>query len=259
MRWSTIAVSVTGLLAVTLMAGCSSRVLVAPPGTDASCFSFAVRALQRHLTVTKVPPECAGLSHEQVNEIVDRAIRDVVGPQPKATARREAAADSRYLADLIRPVPASAPLAAASASQPSGLTARMAALAAWIITAAAGAYLLAGWLTGERRRRRLAVTGAQRAVVAGHAGLAAAGLAVWIAFVATVTPALGWIAVGMTFAIAGLGMATLLTGLPDPEAAPATQITGPPARRPPVLVIAMHGVLATATILLVLLAVIGVG
>jgi ABC-type multidrug transport system fused ATPase/permease subunit len=259
MRWSTIAVSVPGLLAATLITGCSRGVPVAPAAADTSCFSFAVQALHRRLMVTTVPPECSGLSHEQVNEIVDRAIRDVVGPQPKATGRREAEADSRYLADLIRPVAASAPLAAAPASQASGPTARMAALATWIITAAAGAYLLAGWLTRERRRRRLRMAGAQRAVVAAHAGLAAAGLAVWIAFVATVTPALGWIAVGMTFAIAGLGMAALLTGLPDPEAAPASQITGQPARRPPVMVIAVHGLLATATILLVLLAVIGAG
>jgi hypothetical protein len=182
----------------------------------------------------------------------------VVGPRPKAAARRAAEADSRFLADLIRPVTAAVPVAAPSPSEVSGLAARLAALAVWIITAAAGAYLLAGWLTAEGRRRRLHAAGAQRAVIVGHAGLALAGLAVWIAFVATLAPALGWIAVGMTFVIAGLGMATLLSGLAEPEAAPASP-AGQPVRRAPVLVIAMHGALATAAILLVLLAVIGTG
>jgi hypothetical protein len=64
--------------------------------------------------------------------------------------------------------------------------------------------------------------------------------------VATDLAVLAWIAVGLLLLIAGLGMATLVTGLPEPAAA------GQP--RAPVTVIAAHGVLAAATILLVLLA-----
>src|SRR5258708_6384995 len=49
------------------------------------------------------------------------------------------------------------------------------------------------------------------------AGRWLAGLGVWIAFMATAEPALGWIAVGTTFLVAGLGMATLLAAMPDPQ------------------------------------------
>jgi hypothetical protein len=135
-------------------------------------------------------------------------------------------------------------------------------------------------------------------VIGGHAGLGLAGLGVWIAFMATAEPALGWIAVGTTFLVAGLGMATLLSAMPDPQRSgplaadtvtgtpvtatpvPATTVTATattastatastatastatatahrPAARPPVLVIALHGVLATITIMVVLLAAIG--
>ncbi len=104
-------------------------------------------------------------------------------------------------------------------------------------------------------------------MIAAHAWLGAAGLAVWIAFVVTAVPALAWAAVGLTFVLAGLGMATLLTASSDaPPAAPAgAPVAAAPAgtpervRRPPVLVIALHGALATATVLTVLLAAIGTG
>jgi hypothetical protein len=142
-------------------------------------------------------------------------------------------------------------------------------------------------------------------MIGGHGGLGLAGLGVWIAFMATAEPALSWIAVGITFLAAGLGMATLLTAMPDPQRSgplaadtvtadtatantatadtttanllTATAITAStatasivtqstvtqsaraPATRPPVLVIALHGVFATITILVVLLAAIGAG
>jgi hypothetical protein len=79
---------------------------------------------------------------------------------------------------------------------------------------------------------------------------------------------LAWIAVGLILPVAGLGMATLVAALPEPAASGrpaspglslATRMaeTAPARVRMPVTVIAVHGVLATATILLVLLAAIG--
>jgi len=147
--------------------------------------------------------------------------------------------------------------------------ASLAALTSWIVTAAAGLYLLAGLLTRTRSgRRRLRAAGPPPAVIGSHAGLGLSGLGLWIAFMATAEAALGWIAVGITFLAAGLGMATLLTAMPDPQrsgsltadtttASTAAATARTPAARPPVLVIALHGGLATVTILLVLLAVIG--
>ena len=274
------------ILAVTaLMAGCGAAVPPVRHATTQSCFAFGVEALKRHETVTRIPAACTGLSREQVNAAVGRAIREVVGPLAKAPFRRHARAESRYLADLVRSVPPARPTAHHAAPvSATGLSARLAALACWILTAAAGLYLLAGWLTRTRSgRRRFRAAGMPPAVIGGHAGLGLAGLGIWIGFMATAEHALAWIAVGITFVAAGLGMATLLTAMSDPQpstaTAPAatndataagptsavatagttTAIATTPRGRPPVLVIALHGGLATVTILLVLLAAISAG
>ena len=89
--------------------------------------------------------------------------------------------------------------------------------------------------------------------VFGHFGLALAGLAIWIAFMVTGAPVLAWLAVGVIIGVAGLGMGALSAALPDPARGTA------PQARLPVPVIALHGMFATATILLVLLAAIGAG
>lgn len=155
-------------------------------------------------------------------------------------------------------------------------------------------------------------------IILGHFGLAVTGLGLWIAFMASDLRVLAWTAAGLLLPTAGLGMATLVTALPEPAepesalpesalpesagpdpgrlatriaataapaaaaaapaapaaapaaaaaaaaapaAAPAAPAAAPaaPARvRMPVAVIALHGALATATMLLVLLAAIGV-
>jgi hypothetical protein len=276
-----------------LIAGCGAAGPTAPRATTASCFAFGVQALKRHETVTRMPAACAGLSREQVNAAVGRALREVVGPLAKAPFRSRALAESRYLADLVQSVPPARPSAHHATPAPgrTGLPASLAALACWILAATAGLYLLAGWLTRTRSgRRRFRDAGMPPAVIGSHAGLGLAGLGVWIAFMTTAEQALGWIAVGTTFLVAGLGMATLLTSVPEPQssdtataaataagtapgsmttlvgtsastktASTKTAGTQTPGGRPPVLVIALHGALATITILLVLLAVIGAG
>ena len=56
------------------VAGCSGQ--PAPMGGSAnSCYQFAVSAIQRHVTVTAVPPACQGLSQIEVNVAVGRALR----------------------------------------------------------------------------------------------------------------------------------------------------------------------------------------
>jgi hypothetical protein len=252
------------------LAGAVRSASSAPPASSDACYAFAVSALVRRVVVRQRPQACAGLPQAQVNQDVARAIRTVVGPHPKAVARRLAAADSRYLANLVQPVraPPAVGVSVAAPASSADIALRFSALAAWLATAVAGAYLLAGWLSRDRRRRRIRTPGAPPVIPLSHAGLAIAGLVIWIAFTVTTVAALAWADVGLTWVIAGLGMATLLAG-PDqqPSSGSASAASGeqsgmpvaPFPSRAPVIIIALHGALATLTILLVLLAAVGIG
>jgi len=139
-----------------------------------------------------------------------------------------------------------------------------------VATAIPGAYLLTAWLASDARRRVSRRPVVRSALPLGHAGLAITGLLIWIAFMLTHTAALAWADVGLTWVIAGLGMATLLAagleqqviGTSPEAAAPGavaeTSTAAFPARAP-VIIIALHGALATLTILLVLLTAVGIG
>jgi hypothetical protein len=225
--------AVLAAAAAVLAAGCSGGSPGPSQATVATCYGFAVRALDQHVTVTAVPPACRGLNHEQINLAVDRAIRAVAGPHRKAVARRLDHKEAAYLSYLITVVPPRAqPSPAATPSQPSSrVPLDLAALAAWVVTAAAGARLLAGWLAhGGLSRRYTRVAGVPRAVITGHFVLALTGLGIWIVFLVTGLHALAWAAVGVVLAVAGLGMATLAGGLPEGHLAGAA--TEPPGAGP---------------------------
>jgi hypothetical protein len=295
------------LSAAAVLAGCSTA-RTPYRATPATCYAFSVQALSQQHTVSTVPRACAGLSHEQVDLAVARAVHTVVGPHGKVAGRRLAHREIGYLARLIQtaqpagPAPQARTGAGAAASGGTGagagpgrspsLPLGLAALAAWAVTAAAGAWLIAGWLVRGGLRnsgvRGTRADGVPRAVVAGHFTLALAGLGVWIAFLVSGAVALAWTAVVLILVIAGLGMATLAGGLPsappagglDPPVAPlpvaapsaaapsaaarqrpavaATAVLDIPAgARKPLLVIVLHGALAATTILLVVLAAAG--
>ena len=267
--------AVAGALAVALIflgwlttAGAAARAAsFSPPVNTPACYDFAVGALRQRVVVRRMPPACAGLAPQQVNEAVARAIRTVVGPLPKAAARAQAVADSRYLGGLIRPVGPARPGVAVAAPRATASTVpvRLAALAAWLMAAIAGARLLASRLSAGRRRGR--EPGVPLWVMGSHAGVASTGLALWVAFVLTASPLIGWLDVAMTWLIAGLGMATLLADPGGHDVAPATRVAAGPSAaaltlaRPqaPVMTIALHGALAAATMALVLIAVLTVG
>ena len=275
-RWTIAAAAGSTLVAALLVSACGAaravQATAASPASADRCYSFAVAALRQHVVVGRRPAACAGLTQAQVNQVVGRAIRTVVGPHPKAVERRLAAADSRYLGKLVRPVPppSAASVATGLPTASGQLSVRLAALAAWLATAIPGAYLLTGLLARDARRRVIRKPGVPSAVPIVHAALAMTGLLIWIAFTVTRASALAWADVGVTWVIAGLGMATLLAASPEQrvigtrtQGAALARVTetstAPFPTRAPVIAIALHGTLATLTILLVLVSAVGIG
>ncbi len=239
------------------------------------CADYGVYAIDHHITVTRVPAACQGLSKAQINAAAASAINVVVGGRSKKPAwRRRAAEVAPRLAYLItgpQSVSSSPPQTYQPAAQTpvrtgSNVALRLAALGAWLITAGSGAYLLFSWIIGSgiRRRRWPLAAGAPPAVVLGHFGLATTGLVVWVTYLVADWTPLAWTAVALLLLVAGLGLALATLGLPgrlsaavDAPARADTAATSAPGWVRALLV-AGHGLLATATLLLVVLAAIGV-
>jgi hypothetical protein len=137
----------------------------------------------------------------------------------------------------------------------------IAALITWVITALGGFYMLGTWISRGGVRggtSRLPVP-----VIFGHFALAAIGLVVWIIYVISDNDALAWTAFGLLVPVALLGFTMLARWLPvyrDRAAAPAGGEQAVPAERHfPVPVVAGHGLAAVVTVVLVLLAALGIG
>jgi hypothetical protein len=254
-----VAVRLAALVAFVLLGCAACAPGPARPGL-ARCSAFGVRAIRRHVVVHTVPAACAGLSRAQVNGAMATAVREAVGPRPKSAARELAARDSKYLAPLITAIPAPPPASVTTASgpSPSSTALRLSALACWVLTAGAGSYLFIRTHAVRRRRGRWSARGSLGAIVLGHVGAAVACAATFAAFAVTRAQAVGWAAVGLVSIAAGFGMATLVTALPEPGAASRADRVAAGARGQQSLVgvIALHGVLATVTILLIWLAVV---
>lgn len=260
---------VGGVLAVAVIAGCGHQ--ARPHASVNGCIAYGAKAIRQRHTVTRMPPACQGLSKSQINYAVGKAIYEVAGShRGKAAWRKRAAADGAYLSPLLSSVaaPAASPLPtpppAPSAAQGGGATAD-AGLATWLLAEAAGAFLLRGWVARRWRRPRADRSrrgGSSSAVVIGHFTLATAGLGLWCAYLTTQAAWLAWAAFATLVPVAGLGMGTLLLWLPGQRLSAGAGPTAGAARRgrgasltPPA--IAIHGLAATATILLVLLSALG--
>jgi hypothetical protein len=134
-----------------------------------------------------------------------------------------------------------------------------AALISWIVTAAGGFVLLAIWVSrgGMRQREGRQI---RPPLILSHFALAATGLVLWIIFVATDSEALAWIVFALLLAVAVLGWTMFAVwwqrrqagAMADSAAAPGV----PAEQHFPVPVVALHGVLAVTTVVLVLLAVV---
>src|SRR5690349_4764749 len=148
----------------------------------------------------------------------------------------------------------------------------IAALIAWILTAAGGFVLLGKWISHGGVRS----PGTSRfppGLIFSHFGLAAAGLVLWIIYLINDQNALAWVSFALLVLVALLGFAMLVRWLPGYRAGTTVNAGGAggggraapqTAERAaeqhfPVAVVGAHGVLAVITVVTVLLAALGVG
>ena len=150
-----------------------------------------------------------------------------------------------------------------------------AALIAWVVTAAGGFVLLGRWIAhGGARSPR--TSSFPPALIFGHFLLAAAGLVVWIVYLVTDRAVLTWVALVLLVVVALLGFTMLARWLPGyrahtasgvpahtggtaPEAGGSAESDRPAEQHFPVAVVAAHGLVAVVTVVLVLLAALGIG
>jgi hypothetical protein len=248
------------LLGAILLAGCAAHSASGPRGSTQGCAAYAYQAIERHVRVTGVPAACQGLSRAQVNEAASTSIRRASGGGPKSVWRRRAGLAAPWVSALLTgPVSVGPGAPAPSVAAPGGsrlggvseLAVRIAALLAWLATAAAGGYLLLRWLLAGGSLRRRTPSSVPPAVAIGHVGGGLLGLALWIIFMLTGWGPLAWVSLVTMLPVAGLGMGVLAVGLP------AARL--PAVAAVPVFVIAAHGLFAVAALLLVITAAVGGG
>jgi hypothetical protein len=140
---------------------------------------------------------------------------------------------------------------------------KWAALIAWVVTAGGGFVLLALWLRHGGMRPREPGRQIRPPLILSHFALAAAGLVLWIVYLVTDSGALAWIAFAILAAVALLGWTMFAIWYQRRQARvtdTSVSTPGVPAEQHfPVAVVALHGLLAVTTVVLVFLAAVGVG
>jgi hypothetical protein len=140
---------------------------------------------------------------------------------------------------------------------------KWAALVTWILTAGGGFVLLSVWLARGGMAQREGRGQIRPPLILSHFLLAATGLVLWIIYLIADKDALAWIAFVILAVVALLGWTMFAIWLRrrQAQAAVVEQTTpGTPAEQHfPVSIVALHGVLAVTTVVLVFLAAIGVG
>jgi hypothetical protein len=149
------------------------------------------------------------------------------------------------------------------------------ALVTWVLTAGGGFFLLGLWLkNGGMAQSETPGARIRAGRILSHFALAAIGLVIWIIYVATDSEGLAWVAFALLAVVALLGFSMLAIWLgqrsrerppvgegatPAGEGAGATPAGTPAEQHFPTPVVALHGVLAATTLVLVLLVAVGVG
>jgi hypothetical protein len=136
-----------------------------------------------------------------------------------------------------------------------------AALIAWVLTAGAGFVLLVIWLARGGMRQPDTTNRIGPAQIMSHFLLAATGLVLWIIYIATDSDALAWISVVLLVVVAVIGFTMFAIWLRRRRGTAVETITPdtPAEQHFPVSVVALHGLLAVTTLVLVFLTAIGVG
>jgi hypothetical protein len=146
----------------------------------------------------------------------------------------------------------------------------IAAVITWFTGILAGLYMLTVWLIEKAEiPGHGAPSKLPAPVIVTHLLLALTGLVVWVAYLVTDRQLLAWVTFALLAVIALLGATMFARWIPVyREPVPVTS-TAPTPGQPamtgqaegsfPVAVVAAHGLLATATITLVLLTALGVG
>ncbi|OQS15652.1 hypothetical protein B0T36_06540 [Nocardia donostiensis] len=134
----------------------------------------------------------------------------------------------------------------------------IAALILWVLTAGGGFVMLGTWIA-KGGARQPSSSHLPAPVLFGHFLLAAVGLIIWIVYLVVGNDALAWVAFVLLVPVALLGFAMLRRWLPVYRARTTTATPEPAERHFPVAVVGGHGVLAVATVVLVLLTALGVG
>ncbi|HEY7051523.1 MAG TPA: hypothetical protein VH496_05225 [Mycobacterium sp.] len=129
----------------------------------------------------------------------------------------------------------------------------IAALVAWVLTALGGFYMLAQWVAGGGPRRQ-SPTKIPPSLIFGHFFFAVVGLVLWIIYVVLDEMSVAWIAFIALIAVVLIGFMMLAGWIPVYR-----RTAGTPEHGFPVVVGGAHGVLAVATVVLTLLAALGVG
>ena len=134
-----------------------------------------------------------------------------------------------------------------------------AAFITWLLTAAGGFVLLLVWVNRGGMRQKEPGNRIRPPLIMSHFLLAATGLVLWIVYVFTDTDALAWIAFAILVVVALLGWTMFAIWLRRRRTTEAAEADRPAEQNFPVPIVALHGVLAVTTVVLVFLAAIGVG
>ena len=143
----------------------------------------------------------------------------------------------------------------------------VAALISWFVTAFVGLYLVAVWLiendVSQQGTVRSRLPGP---VILGHVLLALSGLVCWVIHLLFGSASWGWAAMGILGGIAVLGLTMFTRWIPvhaayvaaESSRSVSAEFDFPAERAFPLTVVIIHGVLAVTTVILVLLAMLGV-